>query len=205
MSDDNQTGENQENESQVENEPVESELDALKRRAEQMGITYHPNIGVDKLKAKINDKLANDSAPESNEPEPVVAESPDEEAETDPQRRVRKLREAGLLRRIRLTCMNPMKSEWQGEIFTAGNGTVGNFKKYVPYETEWHVPQIILNMIEQRQYQTFYTVRDKRTGQQGRKGKLVKEYAIEYLPDLTEQELKDLAQRQAMSSGTSAE
>lgn len=209
MSEENQTG----------NQDVqESELDSLKRVATQMGISFHPNI---KDEAKLREKIdavrnaGGDNTPEQENdpeltPEPNTAPAepeagPPAAEETKTQRRQRLLREATRLVRVRITCMNPMKSEWQGEIFTVGNRSIGNIKKFVPFETEWHVPQAILNMIEERKYQMFYTVRDKRTGQTGRKGKMVKEFAIERLPDLTEEELHDLKQRQAMANGTSAE
>jgi len=194
-------------------EPEVSELEALKSRADQMGIKYHPNISADKLNERIKEHMSSeDQEPTVEAPEEaVVASEPVRHASAAPEgekpaeKRQRLLKEATRLRRIRITCMNPMKSEWEGEIFTAGNGVVGNIKKYVPFDTEWHVPQILVNMIDERMYQTFQTVRDKRTGQQGRKGKMVKEFAVEMLPDLTEDELKSLAQRQAMARGTAAE
>ena len=182
------------------NDVVENEIDVLKARADQMGIKYHPNIGVDKLKEKIEEA----TAPKAEESEIKKKTSKPAKKQTENDKRIAVIKKASKLRRVRITCMNPMKSEWEGEIFTAGNAVVGNYKKFVPFETEWHVPQIILNMIEDRMYQSFYVVRDKRTGQQGRKGKMVKEFAVEYLPDLTEKELKDLAQRQAMARGTAA-
>ena len=36
-------------------EPLESELEALKSRADLLGLKYHPSIGVDKLKEKLAD------------------------------------------------------------------------------------------------------------------------------------------------------
>jgi hypothetical protein len=101
-----------------------------------------------------------------------------------------------------VTCMNPNKREWEGEIFTTGNMVVGTFKKYVPFETVWHVPQIILTMMRQRKCQVFHTVTDKRTGTKSRRGKMVNEFAVEVLPELSDTELQDLAQRQAMANGT---
>jgi hypothetical protein len=96
--------------------------------------------------------------------------------------------------------MNPAKKEWDGEIFTAGNSLVGSMTKYVPFNADdgWHVPRIIYQQLVQRQCQVFTTVRDSR-GNTSRKGKLIKEFAIEVLPMLTAEELKDLAQRQAMA------
>ena len=61
-----------------------------------------------------------------------------------------------------------------------------------------HINQQLL----QRQCQVFYTKKDSK-GNKSRVGKLIKEFSVEVLPPLTERELKDLAQRQAMANGTS--
>ncbi|TNF01487.1 MAG: hypothetical protein EP328_00015 [Gammaproteobacteria bacterium] len=168
-----------------------SELESLKERADLMGISYHPNIGVDKLREKVAEAL------KSSEP-PVPAEP----AELSPaQLRHKKKKEATELVRIRITCMNPTKREWEGELFTAGNSLVGSHTKYVPFGVEWHVPRIIYNQIKQRQCQIFITKKDAR-GNSTRHGKLIKEFGIEELPNLSEKELKELAQRQAMAAGT---
>ena len=34
-----------------------NELDSLKARADMMGVGYHPKIGLEKLKAKVNDAM----------------------------------------------------------------------------------------------------------------------------------------------------
>ena len=75
-------------------------------------------------------------------------------------------------------------------------------KRYVPYNAEdgWHVEQILLNQLRERQCQIFVTEKDSR-GNKIRKGKLIREFAIEVLDPLTEEELHDLAQRQAMAKG----
>jgi hypothetical protein len=96
--------------------------------------------------------------------------------------------------------MNPAKKEWDGEIITTGNSLVGTFRKYIPFNSDegWHVPQIIYNQLVSRQCQVFTTVTDAR-GNKVRRGKLIREFAIEVLPQLTPQELHELAQRQAMA------
>lgn len=178
--------------------PQIDELTTLKGRADLMGIKYHPSISLDKLRAKVNAAITSDATGEdisdANDT-PVV-----EEVETLSQRRGRKRREANELVRVRVTCMNPAKKEWDGEIFTAGNSLVGSFTKYVPFSAEdgWHVPRIILNQIQQRQAQIFVEARDAR-GNKVRKSKLIKEFAVEILPNLTPQELDELARRQAMA------
>lgn len=177
--------------------PQESELDSLKARADQLGIQYRSNIGVDKLREKVNAAIAGDTPKE----EPTKPKKGG--IETASQVRARKKREATKLVRIRLTCMNPAKKDWEGEIFTTGNATVGTVKKMVPFNAEWHVPAMLLKMIQSRQCQIFQTVTDAK-GRKVRRGKLIKEFAVEILPDLTKEELKDLAQRQAMANGTAA-
>lgn len=175
------------------------ELTTLKERADLLGITYHPSIGVEKLREKINAHLEGTKEAEAA---PVVVEEEQAPAgETLAQRNVRLRKNAAKLIRVNVTCMNPAKKEWEGEIFTAGNSIVGTYKKYVPFNTEdgWHVPQIILNQILQRKCQVFYSAKDDR-GNKIRKGKQIKEFAVDILPPLTPEELKDLAQRQAMGN-----
>ncbi len=173
---------------------IPDELTTLKARADLLGVTYHPSIGVDKLREKLTATLA----PAKDPVVPKVEDVP--EVETEGARRFRLKREANELVRIRVTCMNPAKKEWDGEIFTAGNTFVGSFTKFVPFNNEegWHVPRIIYKQMLDRQCQIFTTTRDDR-GNSSRKGKLIKEFAIEVMPNLTPEELADLAQRQAMS------
>jgi hypothetical protein len=181
--------------SDIENEDVievPDELTALKARADLLGISYHPSIGVEKLRDKVSAALAE---PEEETAKPVV-----NGVETENERRARKKNEANTLIRVRVACMNPNKKEWEGEVITAGNSVVGTFKKYVPFNADegWHVPQIIYNQLIQRECQVFVTTRDAR-GNTSRKGKLIKEFAVEVLPQLTQKELDELARRQAMA------
>lgn len=166
--------------------PVVDELTALKARADMMGVKYHPSISLEKLKEKITAHM------NAEEVKPEAAPEMD---------RAALQRNASELVRIRVTCMNPAKKEWEGEIFTVGNSVVGTFKKYVPFNADegWHVPRIIYEQLKDRECQVFTTVRDAR-GNSTRKGKLIKEFAIEVLPNLTEEEIKELAQRQAMAN-----
>lgn len=178
--------------------PVPSELDTLKQRADMLGIDYHPSIGAAKLREKINAKMNG---------EPEVAEKPmlaKAEEESEGARRSRLKKEANKLVRVNITCMNPLKKEWHGEILTAGNSVVGMFRKFIPFNTTdgYHVPQILLSQLQERQCQIFYNEKSHR-GVTVRRGKLIKEFAIEMLPPLTEEELKELGRRQAMEAGQS--
>jgi len=125
--------------------------------------------------------------------------------ETKNQRRSRKLKEANRLVRVTIICNHPNKREWDGEILTGGNSYIGSIKKFVPYNSEepYHVPRILLNVLEDRQCTVFRTVKTK----QGTTSKpmLIKEFSITYHDDLTLDEHADIAKLQAMSKGETIE
>lgn len=163
-----------------------TELDLLKEKADTMGISYHPSIGVEKLKEKIAAKTES-ITPKKNEKETIA------------QRNARLRKEANKLVRVRITCMNPMKKNWPGEIYSVANKAIGSIKKFIPFNAEegFHVPQVILGILKEKMYQSFYVVNVK--GRKVKRSKLVKEFAIEELPDLTIEELQELATKQAMA------
>jgi len=191
-----------------------SELDLLKERAEVMGISFHPNIGIEKLKAKIEERQ---SPPEIAEPQPYA----EEEAatitqaaaandldvftpgvkETAQQIQNKLKKDALRLVRVRVTCMNPIKSNMPGDIFNVGNAVTGGIRKYVPFNGEpWHVPNIILQHMKDKKYTAYYEVPVPGKRHKAKKTRQVPEFAIEVLPPLTSQEMKDLRQRQAMAA-----
>lgn len=178
-----------------EDTPVQDELETLKGRADKLGIKYHPSISVDKLRDRISETLEGKEEEPEKEKDPVVGK------ETENEFRLRKRKEANKLVRVQITCMNPTKSEWEGEVFTTGNSYIGTFSKYVPFNVEWHVPQVILKQIKQRQCQVFISKRSSR-GQTERVGKVIKEFNVAELEPLTEQELTELRRRQAMANNT---
>ena len=176
---------------------VQDELDALKARANLLGVKFHPSISLEKLREKVNAAVTSDGAATSEEEAKDPAEP---KQETIGEKRKRLKTEALKLVRIRLTCLNPAKKEWEGEIITVGNSLIGSVKKFVPFNADdgWHVPYVIYQQLKERQCQIFYTATDAR-GNKVRKGKLIKEFAIEVLPPLTKEELEELARRQAMA------
>lgn len=172
----------------------QDELQTLKARADRLGVKYHPSIKLETLREKLAAAMAGEPAAE------VPAVEQEAPVETEGQMRKRLQLQASRLVRIRLTCMNPAKREWDGEIITVGNSVVGTFRKFVPFNADegWHVPEIMLRMLEARECQVFTTVKAA-NGVSVRKGKLIKEFAIEILPPLNQEELDELARRQALA------
>ena len=171
----------------------EAQLDALKAVADNLGIAYHPSIGIAKLEGKISQiQSLNENAKEP-EKELTAAEQKSRQ-HTKLRNKCRKLV------RIRLNCMNPNKQAWPGEIFTIGNKVIGTFKKFVPYNAEagYHVPNIIYEHLKERQCQIFRRFKLP-NGQEKVESKMIKEFNIEVLPALTQKELDKLATEQAIS------
>ena len=185
---------------QIQQPTESSELESLKARADLMGIKYHPNTGLDKLKAKVNNALSGGEEIKDIQSLSTGSKTYLTGEEFKRIQESNKKRNVNKLIRVRVTCMNPMKKEWEGEIISVGSSKLGTFKKYIPYNVEWHVPKIIYEHLKERKCSVFHTVKDYR-GQKVRKSKLVSEFSVETLPPLTAEELKDLAQRQAMING----
>lgn len=169
---------------------AKDELSLLKERAAKLGINVKGNISAAKLKEKIEAKL---NPTEEDQVAPPVAKS---SKESPAQVRVRLNKEARALVRVIVTCMDPLKKDYPGELFTFGNSAVSTIKRYVPFDTEWHVERGILNMIKGKQAQIFRTEKTQ-NGVSVRKSKLIKAYNIEELKPLTKEELEQLAKEQA--------
>lgn len=189
-------------------EVPQDELTALKVRAKQMGLSFHPSIGLDKLRKKVAAQITGEEqTPEVAAPPSTItppAESthiPVPRVETKVQRTARKRKEASRLVRVMVTCMNPAKKQWEGEMFTCGNSLVGSFREFVPFDNDagWHIPQMIVNQILERKCQVFYTAKTSR-GNTTRKGKLIKEFNVVIMDPLTKDEMGELAQRQALAN-----
>lgn len=170
---------------------LEDERTALIRQADRLGVAFHPNISTDKLrervKASLTDIAQEVSDGQTQEPTVELTKEQSENA-----RRMALRDEARRLVRVVITCMDPMKKEFQGEIITAGNAVVGSFRKFVLFNEPYCIPNIILKQLKEKQCQIFTTVKGE-NGQKFRKGKQIKAYAIQELPMFTEEELAELA------------
>jgi hypothetical protein len=186
--------------------PVVQELDLLKERAKTLGINFHPSISAEKLKERIKDTM------EGKKPEPeaapaVAAEPPAPRPETKQEIRDRLHRECMALVRCRIYNLNPQKNDLRGEIITVANRYVGTVRKFIPFgeatEGGYHIPKIIYDDLKERRFQQVRTKNVK--GQIQVETRMVPEYNIEVLPMLTEEELKELALRQAAAERVGVE
>ena len=172
-------------------EVQQDEIQEIKSRLDQMGIKYHHNAKVDTLRALLTKSLKGDD---------VVEESGELSVA---QVRAKLMADANRLIRCRITCMNPHKREWTGEIFTAGNSFTGAIKKFVPYNCEhaesYHIPKILLDVMRERKYLQTRQIKSKSGAVQ--ESYFVPEFQIVELDPLTEEELAQLASDQRNRKG----
>ncbi len=161
-----------------------AELDALKQLAENKGIEFHPNIGLEKLKVKIAefDKQFEET------PKPKMTN----QAKKREEARIKHMK----LVRCRIACMDPAKREWQGEWLSVGNAVLGFHTKYVLFDHEYHLTQFMIDNLKDKKFRMSKDVPDGKGGKYS-KNFFPASYNIEILDPLTEQELADLAADQA--------
>lgn len=190
---------------------MSEELTLLKERATAMGINYSPNIGVEALKAKIDNKLddkpADNSETDDSTETPPIDHTVEKLTATQTMAKFRMQQRAEQLRlvRIRVTNLNPIKKDLRGEIFTVANGVLGTVRKFIPYgeatDNGYHVPFIIYSELKDRKFVSV-KVRKAPNGNEVIEQRLVPEFALEELPALSPKELEQLARQQAAAAGT---
>jgi len=161
---------------------VPSELDSLKQIANNMGITYSGNIGVDTLKKKIEEAKSKTVA-SSSMADPVNIRHTD----------VRN--ESTKLVRVRVASMNPADRAHKGILISVSNAAVGTLKKFVPFNVDYHIPKIMYNVMKSKKHRVT-KVEATSSGKKVSRNTFIPSYSIEVLPQLNEQELADLADDQ---------
>lgn len=167
----------------------QEEFDLLKSRANKLGIKFSPNIGLDTLREKVNEKL---SANKKEEQENLKDNSP-------AAIRKRLYKEQMRLIRCRITNLNPAKKDLKGEIFTVANEYLGTIKKFVPYDeagNAYHLPFILFNELKNKKFVQRQLITDPKTKEQRIISKWVPEFNLEVLEPLTKEQLAKLASSQ---------
>lgn len=103
-------------------------------------------------------------------------------------------KEAMRLIRCIVTCNNKNKTSYTGEIFCARNAIVPEVKKFIPFGVPTHIPQILFNMIKEKQYQQFKT--KKVNGNNIKESFMVAEYNIQLLDAISAEEFNAIKQKQ---------
>lgn len=202
-------------------------IEEVRAQADELGIKYHHRAGVEKIQGLINEHLVKQATNPAVSEQLVQTTNTTEKpkigvpgertfngkrgslvsldignrAEYERLKRNDDAHRVSELIRARITCMNPNKKDWPGEVISVGSRKHGTFKKFIPFDGQpYHIPRIIYDYLCERECSVFYNVRDRRNGTV-RRAKLIKEFAIDVLPPLSPKELEDLRRKQAMKQG----
>ena len=187
-----------------------SNLEELKAKADELGVKYHHMAGEAKIQAAIDAHMVDSGQVKDDRfhGAPVNKKMVNEDGEivplTSEEYRTKygaeRKKNLNRLVRCRITCMNPAKRAWEGEIISVGSAKNGTFKKYVPFDgREWHVPKVIFDELLDRKCTVWSNGKDSR-GRTIRKGRLVPEFNVQVLDPLTPAELADLRKQQALAN-----
>lgn len=108
-----------------------------------------------------------------------------------------------VLRRVKIVNLDPADAELFGAIITVMNKYTGKVSKFIPFgddtQNGYHVPQIILNHLLTQKFVMRKQNKNSQFGVKTYKTTYVSKFNVTILPDLTPDELKNLADRQAAS------
>lgn len=180
----------------------------LIEEAKRLGVEFKNNIGIETLYNRVNaarkgetlneEELENENVKQGDKIAPNLENVnlvPQEELKLSPELARQKKREYLETKvRVQITCNDPMKSDWQGEILEVSNNIISRKKEFVPFNVPWHVNRFILNMLEERTFTHHYTV--KIGGKIVNRHKLAKAFSITPLPPLTKQEIEAIGRKQ---------
>lgn len=174
------------------------EMTILKQRATMMGIKFSNNIGLEALRKKVAD--AQEGITEQEQPEVNPLATTTSAVQEDKLSMAQRIRlENTRLVRVRIQNLDPKKKDLPGEILTVANDYMGTVRKYVPYgeatDNGYHIPYCLYKLLKSRKF-LHVSVKKGRNGKERVEQQWVREFAIEILPQLTEEELKQLGQAQ---------
>lgn len=197
---------------------MELTLEQLKEVAKKVNHQHHHNIGIEKLAKELDEcclsmgtTITEVYLTIAREKEsihsPVATEFSEElikklssmsfnsaEQSTAKSGSNERQREAMKLIRCTISCNNKNKNDYTGEIFCVRNKVLPEVKKFIPFGVITHVPQILLSMIQEKEYQMFRS--KKVNGNTIKETYLVPEYNIQVLPPISAEELEAIAKKQ---------
>lgn len=184
------------------------ELTMLKSRAKLMGVAFSNNIGLEALKEKIEEhkqkavnaekQVASQTQKNEEKAERTVAKGKKMNLRTFLQKEKMKLV------RLRITNLDPKKKDLPGEILTTGNEFLGTVRKFIPFgeatDNGYHVPYCLYELMRDRKFLSIKTRKGPK-GQTIVEQQMVREFALEILPPLTDEERARLSAAQLASGG----
>lgn len=165
-----------------------TEADSLREIAKNMGLSVGNLRNVDKLKAMID---------EANKPvESSKVTKANKLGAEQAKRSVARSRALKLVR-IMITPMAPFERQLKGVTIDVGNGLIGNIRRHVPFNTEWHVEEIVFRALKAKKFRMKKESVDPQTKRKVYSNVFAPAYGITVLDNLTAQQLAELKTSQA--------
>ena len=191
--------------------PINSMTDEeIRQELTDNGVTLHHKTGTKKLASTLADVRTKEY---KEDPKKSDLTGPSEAAKAAKAKHLAAMQTpeklAMKLTRVVVTPNDPAMVNYPGLIFSVGATGLNNgrmVKKFVPFNNEegWHVPQILLNQIENGQMQKFKTV-VRANGEKVLEPYLTKKFNVRILDPLTGEEVeKVLAASKAAGFGIGA-
>ena len=172
--------------------------DEMRQELADNGVTLHHKTGTKKLASTLAEVRTKEY---KEDPKKSDLTGPSEAAKAAKAKHLATMQTpeklAMKLTRVVVTPNDPAMVNYPGLIFSVGATGLNNgrmVKKFVPFNNEegWHVPQIILNQIENGQMQKFKTV-VRPNGEKVLEPYLTKKFNVRILDPLTPEVLKRVA------------
>jgi len=168
---------------------VEFDLEAIRAKAKELGVAYHPAQKAETIQQNIDKFLSEGQTVELAAPKP--------KEETPEQIEARLLKEALALIPVTVISMDPADTETTGVLVSVGNRKLGQITKAIPFGYKWYMPKILVQHMEAQMFCRSSMVP---TGVPGTPERLntqwLKKYSIQYHPMPTPEELAELAKLQ---------
>lgn len=155
-----------------------SEIELLKVQADLIGLDYKGNVSAKALRKQIMDVLISQAGDDDTTNDERV------DLEKDCNR---------LIRAVVMPVASHMR-DYQGQLFSVGNSVINTVSKFIMFNTEFHIPNIIIKHIQAQEMQYFVT--ERHNGREVRKPKMAKAFNVTILPTLSEEELQELGRSQ---------
>ena len=186
--------EKQETETPIEMSEKEM-LDSLKVVAEDLGLTFSPNIKYATLKMKV------DAAIQAELQVPNKGESTKTPEDLEAEKNHAIKLDLTKLVRCMIVSNDPAMKEWDmTPYYSFSNSIITLPKQTFPLNVEWHVPKAYFDMMSAMECRIPVKSKDEK-GRSITISKMIKKYNITVLPPLTEEELEALKQAQIMRDG----
>jgi len=175
--------------------------DEIRQELTENGVTLHHKTGTKKLASTLADVRNKEH---KEDPEKPTSSSLSGSTEASRAAKAKHLaamqtpeKRAMKLTRVVVVPNDSTMANYPGLIFTVGASGINDgqmIKKFVPFNNEegWHVPQIILDQIENAQMQKFKTV-TRANGEKVLEPYNAKKFNVQILPPLNKEELETLA------------